>query len=145
MAANPASTRLALGCEDGCVRILDVASGEFTHLRRFDRVKCRMLSIAWGPPVPPAAPQKNENDSSDDDADDEWTDAWLVTGGSDSSLRKWDAKTGRVMDRMGTDKVRGERTLVWAVGVLAYVLFLSYLFLMLKFSQVTELSSLVIH
>ena len=60
-----------------------------------------------------------ESDSDDDD--DDWTDSWLVTGCSDSSLRKWDFPTGRVLERMGTDKVRGERTLVWAVGVLGYV------------------------
>jgi U3 small nucleolar RNA-associated protein 4 len=59
------------------------------------------------------------DDSSDsDDDEDEWSDSWLVTGGSDSSLRKWDVATGRVLDRMGTDKMRGERTLVWTVGVL---------------------------
>lgn len=57
-------------------------------------------------------------DSSDDDDEDEWSDSWLVTGGSDSSLRKWDVATGRVLDRMGTDRMRGERTLVWTVGVL---------------------------
>ena len=61
--------------------------------------------------------------SSDEDEDDEedWSDSWLVAGGSDSSLRKWDITTGRVVDRMSTDKVRGERTLVWAVGVLGWV------------------------
>lgn len=59
------------------------------------------------------------DDSSDsDNEEDDWGDSWLVTGGSDSSLRKWDVATGRVLDRMGTDKMRGERTLVWTVGVL---------------------------
>lgn len=86
-----------------------------------------MLSIAWGPPIPrqsqaTAKTKKSIDDSSDDDDDeDEWEDLWLVTGGSDSSLRKWDVKTGRVIDRMGTDRIRGERTLVWAVGVLGSV------------------------
>ena len=90
-----------------------------THHRRFDRVKCRLLSIAWGPPRPrEAAKERHADDDSDDNDDDEWTDSWLVTGGSDSSLRKWDVSTGRVIDRMGTDKVRDERTLVWTVGVL---------------------------
>lgn len=36
-------------------------------------------------------------------------------------MRKWDAKTGRVLERMTVDKTRGERTLVWAVGVLGFV------------------------
>ena len=59
-----------------------------------------------------------DEESTDDEGDEEWCDSWLVTGGSDSSLRKWDVRTGRVIERMGTDKMRGERTLVWAVGVL---------------------------
>jgi len=59
-----------------------------------------------------------ESSDEDDEDEDEWTDSWLVTGGSDSSLRKWNIATGRVVERMGVDKVRGERTLVWTVGVL---------------------------
>lgn len=85
------------------------------------------MSIAWGPPSPPrikqskpkAAADEPEAEESDDDDDDEWTDAWLVAGGSDSSIRKWDVKTGRVMDRMTTDKLRKQATLVWTVAVLS--------------------------
>lgn len=124
MAANPASDFLALGCEDGTVRLLSLFNDTLTHYRRFDRVKCRVLSIAWGPPVPPRPKkQTSATDNSDDDDDESWNDAWLVTGGSDSSIRKWDVLSGRVLDRMGTDKVRGERTLVWTIGVLGLVLF----------------------
>lgn len=119
MAANPACTTLALGCEDGTVRLLSLLHDTLTHQRRLDRVKCRLLSIAWGPPVPRKTSQEKTQESSDDEDDeDDWSDSWLVTGGSDSSLRKWDLATGRVLDRMGTDKIRGERTLVWSVGVL---------------------------
>jgi U3 small nucleolar RNA-associated protein 4 len=121
-AVNPASTLLALGCEDGTVRLLSLEHDTLSHLRRFDRAKCRLLSIAWGPPVPPAAskprPDTADNNEDSDDEDLEWTDEWLVTGGSDSALRKWDVKTGRVVERMATDRARGERTLVWTVGVL---------------------------
>ncbi|KAJ7275263.1 WD40-repeat-containing domain protein [Mycena haematopus] len=118
MSVNPAYTLLALGCEDGTVRLLSLANDTLTHHRRFDRVKCRVLSIAWGPPSRrPTSSSKTANDSSDDE-DDGWSDTWLVTGGSDSSLRKWDVASGRSLDRMGTDKIRGERTLVWSVGVL---------------------------
>ena len=95
------------------------------HSRRFDRVKSRILSIAWGPPVPRTANRPStvaSGESSDeDDYEDDWSDAWLVTGGSDNSLRKWDVKTGRAVERMATDKIRGERTLVWTVGVLGYI------------------------
>ncbi|KAJ6519601.1 WD40-repeat-containing domain protein [Mycena sanguinolenta] len=118
MSVNPASTLLALGCEDGTVRLLSLANDTLTHHRRFDRVKCRVLSIAWGPPTPRASSSNKTADDSSDDEDDGWTDTWLVTGGSDSSLRKWDVASGRPLDRMGTDKIRGERTLVWSVGVL---------------------------
>lgn len=86
------------------------------------------MSIAWGSPIlrqaqAPTGPNDSASDESDSDGDDEgdWRDSWLVTGGSDSSLRKWDVATGRVLDRMGTDKMRGERTLVWTVGVLGQV------------------------
>ncbi|KAG5719325.1 U3 small nucleolar RNA-associated protein 4 [Termitomyces sp. T112] len=121
MAANPASSLLALGCEDGSVRLLSLVNDTLTHYRRFDRLKCRVLSIAWGPPIPQYPQKKNidrGHDSDSDDEEDTWTDAWLVTGSSDSSIRKWDVATGRVVDRMGMDKIRGERTLVWTVGVL---------------------------
>ncbi|KAF5337342.1 hypothetical protein D9611_003236 [Ephemerocybe angulata] len=127
LAANPASTLLALGCEDGTVRILSLENDALTHHRRIGKVKCRMLSLAWGPPVPkqsrkplPEAKKSSEgsDDSDSDDDDDEWADSWLVTGCSDSSLRKWDANSGQLMERIGMDKIRGERTLVWTVGVL---------------------------
>ncbi|KAI0735408.1 WD40 repeat-like protein [Earliella scabrosa] len=116
---NPASTILALGCEDGSVRLVTLQYDELNHLHRLDRVKSRILSIAWGPPVPrQTKTQPADADSESDDDDDDWTDSWLVTGCSDSSLRKWDFTSGRALERMGTDKIRGERTLVWAVGVL---------------------------
>ena len=101
------------------MRLINLQYDGLSHLRRLERVKSRILSIAWGPPVPKQKKTQNADAESDsDDDDDEWTDSWLVTGCSDSSLRKLDFATGRSVDRMGTDKIRGERTLVWAVGVL---------------------------
>ncbi len=128
--ANPASTLLALGREDGTVRLLSVVNDTLMHYRLFVRTKSRILSIAWGPPLPrkvqekPRSPESgnspSDNDSNDDSDDDEddWKDSWLITGCSDSSLRKWDVQTGRVLERMAVDKIRGERTLVWVVGAL---------------------------
>jgi len=111
--------------------MLSVANDTLTHSRRFDRVKCRILSIAWGPPVSrpfgKTSARGGREDSDSDEDEDEWTDSWLVTGGSDTSLRKWDVASGRVMDRMGVGKMRGERTLVWTVGVLGFVLFPSFI------------------
>lgn len=122
MAANPSSSLLALGCEDGTIRILSLEGDGLVLQRKFDRVKSRLLSIAWGPPTvrPPKAAQPGPSSSSDssDDEDEDITDSWLVTGGSDSCLRKWDFASGRVVEKMGMDKLRGERTLVWSVAVL---------------------------
>ena len=59
----------------------------------------------------------SDSDDSDDD-DEEWTDSWIATGCSDNCVRKWDITSGRAVDRMTTDRARGEKTLVWAVGVL---------------------------
>ena len=105
------------------MRLLSLEHDTLAHARRLDRAKTRLLSVAWGPPVPRAAAAGSGAAGSDEDEeeDDEWEDKWIVAGGSDSALRKWDVKTGRVVERMGTDKVRGERTLVWAVGVLGFV------------------------
>ena len=119
MAANPSNTRLALGCEDGTIRLLNIEDNSLEHLRRLDKAKCRILSIVWGPPTLRRAESKTQDTSSDDeDNDAEWIDNWIVTGGSDSALRKWDVSSGRVLDRMSVDRARGERTLVWAVGIL---------------------------
>ena len=122
IAANPSSTLLALGCEDGSIHLCSLEDDSLSHFRNLDRSKSRILSVAWGPPVPREAKKGPhlplpESDDSDDD-EDEWLDSWIVAGCSDSSLRKWDIATGRVLDRMGTDKMRGERTLVWTVGAL---------------------------
>ncbi|THH28127.1 hypothetical protein EUX98_g6062, partial [Antrodiella citrinella] len=131
IAPNPASTLLALGCEDGSIHLLSLELDALMHLRRLDRVKSRILSLAWGPPVPrgnasttattkasSSSDSDSDSDDSDDDSVDDWKDSWLVAGCSDSCLRKYDVGNGRVLDRMGTDKNKGERTLVWTVGVL---------------------------
>lgn len=133
MAMNPASTHLALGCEDGSIRIVSVENDELVHWRRLDRVKTRLLSLAWGPPI---IRQRQENakggsnaENSDDEDKDEtetWQDSFILAGCSDSSIRKFDVQSGRSLERMTLDKIRGERTLVWAISVLACVIFLSF-------------------
>ncbi|KAF9365124.1 U3 small nucleolar RNA-associated protein [Mortierella sp. NVP85] len=95
MAANHANTVLAVGCEDGCVRLFDIADGEMAFIRSFDMQKTRILSLAW---------------SQDDKI--------MVTGSAKSSIYKWDVELGRVVSRMTVDRVSGEDTLVWAVKIL---------------------------
>lgn len=122
MAVNPASTKLAIGCEDGYIRIVSLEKDSFLVERKFDSINARILSIAWGPPIPHQPRKMDPAHAFDSDTDEEderrWVDTWLVAGCSDSAVRKWDAVTGRILDRMSTDRKRGDRTLVWAVGVL---------------------------
>ncbi|KAG9096533.1 U3 small nucleolar RNA-associated protein, partial [Ceratobasidium sp. 392] len=70
--------------------------------------------IAWAAPVSSA--RASASDESDEDED--LVDTTLVTGCSDSCLRTWDVRTGRVVNRMTVERARGERTLVWSVAVL---------------------------
>lgn len=126
VSANPKSTIVALGCEDGSIQLLSTEHDGLSHLRKLGKIKSRLLSIAWGPPIPsdsrPSARTTPESDESSDDGNhDDLMDDWLVTGCADSSIRKWDFATGRITNRLTTDKTRGERTLVWSVCVLGYV------------------------
>ena len=126
VSANPRSTILALGCEDGSIQLLSTEYDGLSRLRTLGKVGSRLLSIAWGPPVlrssrRSARVSPDSDDSSDDENHDDWLDNWLVTGCADSSIRKWDFSTGRITNRLTTDKARGERTLVWSVCVLGYV------------------------
>lgn len=43
MATNHANTILAVGCEDGCVRLFDIADGELAFTRSFDKQKSMYL------------------------------------------------------------------------------------------------------
>jgi U3 small nucleolar RNA-associated protein 4 len=116
LAANPSSDRIALGCDDGAVRILSLDDNSLEHHRRLDRTKARLLSIAWGPAS--RYPSKLINEDHSEDEEDSWRDSWLVAGCSDSCLRKFDLSSGRVLERMSVDKAKNQRTLVWSVGCL---------------------------
>ncbi|KAI9031291.1 WD40-repeat-containing domain protein [Hyaloraphidium curvatum] len=96
LAPNHANTVLAVGCEDGTIRLFDVADGNLEFQRALDRVDARLLSLVW---------------SADDSS--------IFAGSSDSSVRKWDVQTGRVLQRMTVDREKREHTLVWAVELLA--------------------------
>ena len=123
MACNPRNTSLALGCDDGAIRILSLLDGELENVRKFDGVKTRLLSIAWGPMSLVKKVNKGKGRETmdvDDSAEDsntnnEYEDSMIVTGCADSTVRIWDARSGRCVHRMTTDKMRGEQTLVWAI------------------------------
>ncbi|CAE6417013.1 unnamed protein product [Rhizoctonia solani] len=124
LAASPTGTLLAIGCQDGAVRLLDISRSEApVHVKRFERVQTRFLSIAWAwsSEVPSKEPaERDPTSDSDDEPDnsDVLPATTLVTGCSDSSLRTWDVRTGRILNRMTVERARGERTLVWSVAIL---------------------------
>ena len=118
IAANPSHTTLALGCDDGAVRLVNLWDGALEMLRKFDNTKTRLLSVAWGPQQT-VKKGKQKQDNSITTPLVQYQDSYIITGCADSTVRKWDIKTGRSTARMTTDKVRGENTLVWSVAVIA--------------------------
>ncbi|KAI8324771.1 WD40 repeat-like protein [Martensiomyces pterosporus] len=95
MATNNAQTKLAVGTEDGHIRIFDVTDGKLAYERCFDKISSRILSVAWSP-----------------------SDETIVTGSADSSVRVWDANSGRMITRMTVPREGKDQTLLWAVAVL---------------------------
>lgn len=131
LAASPLGTTLAIGCEDGFIRIISLLDNDFIHKRRLARVQTRILSLAFGPPKRKSqqngisrnisdetASASSDDESDSEDIEDLWQNSFIVGGCADSSARKWDLTTGRVLERMTVDRVRKEKTLVWTVGVL---------------------------
>ncbi|KAJ2006425.1 U3 small nucleolar RNA-associated protein [Coemansia thaxteri] len=95
MATNHAQTKLAVGTEDGHIRIFDITNGGLVYKSCFDKINSRILSVAW---------------SQDDKT--------IVTGSADSCVRIWDAKTRHTVTRMTLPKEGRDSTLVWSVIVL---------------------------
>ncbi|KAJ8101821.1 WD40-repeat-containing domain protein [Lipomyces tetrasporus] len=112
IAPSPDGTKIAAGCDDGSVVIVDVEGGRgvMEHGRILQRHKSRVLSIAW---------RGNTQ---------------VVGGCADGRIRVWTAVAagevgelngatsegvvGRIIGTMRVDKAQGEETLVWSVVVL---------------------------
>jgi U3 small nucleolar RNA-associated protein 4 len=107
MAVSPCHRFLALGCEDGCIRLFDIDGppGTMEYIKTFDRQKGRIVSLLWVPP-------RSSLDSNQDAVDD--NDQYLLTGGGDGLIRKWSVSAGRAIQRItvgrGSDS---EETLIW--------------------------------
>ncbi|KAI9222289.1 WD40-repeat-containing domain protein [Blastocladiella britannica] len=95
LAVNPTGTLLAAGCDDGCIRVYDIADDEFEHHRTFQKQQGRVLCVAWHP-----------------------TGDFLVSGSDDSVIRQWTVSNGAPRDRSTLDRVNRKNTLVWAIRVL---------------------------
>ena len=55
----------------------------------------------------------------DEEHEGRWIDTWLVAGCPDSAVRKWDAVTGRILDRMSTaaGEVTREPYRLWFLSI----------------------------
>ncbi|CAG8487478.1 2874_t:CDS:10 [Acaulospora morrowiae] len=95
MKNNNANTLLAVGCEDGGVRIFDITDGELILKRNFVRNEARIMSLAWS-----------------------FDDKFIVTGSSDSCIVRWDVSEARINQRMTVDTLKKKDTIVWAINVL---------------------------
>ncbi|KAJ1735282.1 U3 small nucleolar RNA-associated protein [Coemansia biformis] len=95
MATNHAQTTLAVGTEDGHIRLFDITDDKLVYQRCFDKIKTRILSVAW--------------------AHDDKT---IVAGSADSCVRIWEAETGRMAARVTLPREGRDTTLVWAVTAL---------------------------
>ncbi len=83
LAPSATGRYLALGCEDGTARIIDLENDRFEHLAstsgqdrkivpRFSKAKGKVISLCWGPPVRSvkrSSAQKNAKKASSDDSD----------------------------------------------------------------------------
>lgn len=84
--------------------------------------RTRTLSIAWGPPT--RVHLQSGGPAETDGKMWVWRNHHLVTGNSDSSLRKWNVLNGRMIGRMAVNKLRRDQgknrgNIVWGVAVLA--------------------------
>ncbi|KAG8377549.1 hypothetical protein BUALT_Bualt08G0044700 [Buddleja alternifolia] len=72
------NTRLAIACDDGCLRIYSISDDEeLTYRKTFPRVSGRMLSVTWSPDA-----------------------SRIYSGSSDGFIRCWDAKLAHEMYRI---------------------------------------------
>eukprot|EP01134_Creolimax_fragrantissima_P004669 CFRG4669T1 len=94
--ANNAQTMLATGCEDGRVRLLDVANDCLLFERGFEKADGRILAVAW-----------HEEDQV------------LVSGSANSVVNKWSVTSGRSTMHITIADFLKESTLVWAIAILS--------------------------
>ncbi|SCU98546.1 LAFA_0G18668g1_1 [Lachancea sp. 'fantastica'] len=98
MALDSTGTKLAVGCDNGCVVIVDISGGPgvMEHEAVLQRQDSRVLSVAW---------KGNES---------------VIGGCADGRIRVWSASSteemrGRILHTMKVDKSKKESTLVWSV------------------------------
>ena len=112
MDINSNSTTLAVGCEDGTLRLFDVSGGSIAYARALATVPGRVLAVRWHPTDPSS----------------------LYTAGADGVVRRWEVPmledgTGLALAASGAslpllhfavDKYgHADPPMVWSIAVLA--------------------------
>ncbi|KAJ9113775.1 hypothetical protein QFC20_001801 [Naganishia adeliensis] len=129
MSAAPTQDRLAVATSSPHIHFLSISPHSIylepsSPVTRTEAIqgRTRTLSIAWGPPT--RVHLQSGGPAETDGKMWVWRNHYLVTGNSDSSLRKWNVLNGRMIGRMAVNKLRRDQgknrgNIVWGVGVLA--------------------------
>eukprot|EP00638_Chattonella_subsalsa_P015879 CAMPEP_0117825856 /NCGR_PEP_ID=MMETSP0949-20121206/5727_1 /TAXON_ID=44440 /ORGANISM="Chattonella subsalsa, Strain CCMP2191" /LENGTH=721 /DNA_ID=CAMNT_0005665911 /DNA_START=34 /DNA_END=2196 /DNA_ORIENTATION=+ len=97
MAIAQKSKQVAIGCEDGAVRIFSLEDGDIQYVRSIPTLQQRILSLVW------------------DEARN-----LLYTGGSDGTIHFFDMKAGHSKARLTLESFGGNPTHVWSMVTLAH-------------------------
>jgi U3 small nucleolar RNA-associated protein 4 len=89
----PQKKRIAIGCEDGHVRIFDIDG--LVYIMSSDKQPDRVISLCWHP-------------SGD----------YIVAGSTKGKIRQIDARSGRTLKRITLESTRGSDTVIWCLACL---------------------------
>ncbi len=94
LAVNSINTLLAIGCEDGSIRIFNIEDGCLEYLKSLEKHDGRILSM-------------------------DWFKDHIIAGSDHSSIKKYDALSGRCLHRMTVERASSnDETIVWSVKFL---------------------------
>jgi hypothetical protein len=110
MSAAPTQDRLAVATSSPHIHFLSISPYSIylepsSPVTRTEAIqgRTRTLSIAWGPPT--RVHLQSGGPAETDGKSWVWRNHYLVTGNSDSSLRKWNVLNGRMIGRMAVNKL----------------------------------------
>ncbi|XP_019733798.1 U3 small nucleolar RNA-associated protein 4 homolog [Hippocampus comes] len=99
ISCNSMGTLLAVGCEDGTVKIFEILEDRIQFQRSFDRQKCRIISLSWHPS------------------------GKLLAAGVMDMIRIFDVETGHSIHRMHVERLVGasksREVVVWSIVFLS--------------------------
>ncbi|XP_058956730.2 U3 small nucleolar RNA-associated protein 4 homolog [Pocillopora verrucosa] len=92
LSVNHAKTHMAVGCEDGRVRLFEITADGLNYSKSLDQQDGRVLCLSW-----------------------HLSDNTLVTGASDSTVRLYNVTSGHCTLRITVDEFQSRSTLIWAI------------------------------